>query len=106
MAIYDNDISWTRDDPAELNLLKVFLDSEFKIKDLRKAHFFLSMEIIREQQGLILSQRKFTLEFLEEYNCLDSKTASSPLDPYCKLQADSGEFDPTIYHRLIGKLNF
>lgn len=102
-------IFWsTGDDPNESAVIKDFLDTEFKIKDLEELHYFLGLEILRESHGCIVSQRKFALELLQEFDSDTKPTVSFPLDPSTKLTTSSGPLlaDPTIYRRLVVKLNY
>ncbi|KAL3361045.1 hypothetical protein AABB24_014119 [Solanum stoloniferum] len=108
IAIYVDDIILTGNDPEELNLLKDFLHKEFQIKDLGDLHYFLGLEVVCEAHGLIVNQRKFTLELLVDYNCEQLPEVSSPIDPSQKFSADIGDVlaNPFSYRRLIGKLNY
>lgn len=103
----DNSIS-TDDDATTLQDLKLFLDAEFKIKDLGNLQLFLGLEFIREPNGLILSKRKFTLDLLAEFDCFHLSPVSASLDSTVKLKANDGipMKDPTLYRHLLGELNY
>ncbi|XP_016537480.2 uncharacterized protein LOC107838794 isoform X1 [Capsicum annuum] len=108
VAVYVDEILLTENDEAELPALKIFLDAEFKIKDLENLHFFLGLEVIRETHGLILSQHKFIMNLLIEFDSLHLSPVSTPLNPSIKLEADEGIpiKDPTLYRHLLRKLNY
>lgn len=82
VAVYVDDIIFTGNNVSKLNQVKSFLDDEFKIKDLGDLHFFLGFEILRESHGMIITERKYTLELLSEYDCSHIPLVSSPLDPH------------------------
>lgn len=42
--------------------VKKCLNEKFSIKDLRVLNYFLSIEVARISDGLVLSKRKFTLD--------------------------------------------
>nr|XP_016512653.1 PREDICTED: uncharacterized mitochondrial protein AtMg00810-like [Nicotiana tabacum] len=108
IALYVDDIVVIRTDIMEFEDLKIFLNNNFMIKDLGRLHYFLGLEVLYKDDGVIISQRKFTLDLLKEYQCTDYNSFTSPLDLIAKLKAKEREAvtDPTYYRKLVGKLNF
>ncbi|XP_016493487.2 putative mitochondrial protein AtMg00240 [Nicotiana tabacum] len=55
-----------------------------------------------------MCQHKFTTDLLSEFNCQHFSPVMTPLDPSVKLVLDmcAHVSDPSLYRRLIGKLNF
>lgn len=64
------------------------------------------MEILREDPGIIISQRKYTFDLHQYFDISHLDHVSSPMDPSCKLSELSGMpiSNPSIYRHLIGKL--
>lgn len=92
VAVYVDDLLLTGTDFVESNNLKSFLHDTFKIKDRGKLHYFLGLEVLYKYDGILISQRKFALALLKEYNCSEFKPFSSPVDPFIKLSADDGPY--------------
>ncbi|KAK3034107.1 hypothetical protein RJ639_034087 [Escallonia herrerae] len=94
------------DDYEEMNRLKTILAKEFEIKDLGKLKYFLGMEVARSNKGISISQRKYTLDLLNETGMLGCKPVNTPIDSTCKLgmKERSTPVDKRRYQRLVGKL--
>ncbi|RVX09717.1 Retrovirus-related Pol polyprotein from transposon RE2 [Vitis vinifera] len=79
-----------------------------RTKDLGKLKYFLRIEITQSSFGVVLSQRKYALDILEETGMLDCKLVDTPMDLNVKLVLGQGEplGDLGRYRRLVGKLNY
>lgn len=106
VLVYVDDILVVGNDFHTIKSLKSQLHATFSIKDLGPLHYYLGIEILRNKDGLALSQRKYTLEPLKLAAVLNSKPAATPLDPNIKLTHNLGETlqDPSHYRTLVGKL--
>lgn len=62
VLVYIDDMIVTGDDCEKIDMLKRMLATEFELKDLGKLRYFLSIEIACSLTGLILNQRKYTLD--------------------------------------------
>ena len=78
---------------------------EFEVKDLGTLKYFLGMEIARSKKGISVSQRKYTLDLLEETGMLGCKPSKTPIELGNKEKMFEGDpVDKGSYQRLVGKL--
>ncbi|KAJ9708908.1 hypothetical protein PVL29_000753 [Vitis rotundifolia] len=108
LVVYVDDIVITGSDQDGIQKLKQHLFTHFQTKDLGKLKYFLGIEIAQSSSGVVLSQRKYALDILEETGMLDCKPVDTPMDPNVKLVPGQGEplGNPGRYRRLVGKLNY
>jgi hypothetical protein len=90
----------------EINNLKEFLQQQFDVKDLGSLKYFLGIEITRSSSGILLTQRKYTLDLLSDYGLLGCKPAETPVNCAVKFgkDEDGGDYDLEQYQRLVGRL--
>ncbi|RVW65705.1 Retrovirus-related Pol polyprotein from transposon RE2 [Vitis vinifera] len=108
LVVYVDDIVITGSDQDGIQKLKQHFFTHFHTKDLGKLKYFLGIEIAQSSSGVVLSQRKYALDILEETGMLDCKSVDTPMDPNIKLVPGQGEplGDLGRYRRLVGKLNY
>ena len=106
LIVYVDDIVITWNDDAKISQLKQHLFSHFHTKDLGCLKYFLGIEVAQSKEGIVISQRKYALDILEETGMTNCRPIDSPMDPNQKLMLDQGgPFpDPERYRRLVGKL--
>ena len=106
LIVYVDDIVITDSDQDGIQKLKQHLFNHFQTIYLGKLKYFLGIEVAQSNSGVVISQRKYTLELLIDTGMLDCKLA--PMDPNVKLVPGQGELlrDPRRYRQLVGKLNY
>ena len=80
----------------------------FRQKTWGKLKYFLGIEVAQSNSGVVISQRKYTLDILTDTGTLDCKLVDNPMDSNIKLVPSQGELlrDPGRYRRLVGKPNY
>ncbi|RVX10963.1 Retrovirus-related Pol polyprotein from transposon RE1 [Vitis vinifera] len=103
LVVYVDDIVITGSDQDGIQKLKQHLFTHFQTKDLGKLKYFLGIEIAQSSSGVVLSQRKYALDILEETGMLDYKPVDTPMDPNVKLVPGQEEplRDPGRYRQLV-----
>ncbi|KAJ0575886.1 putative RNA-directed DNA polymerase [Helianthus annuus] len=109
LLVYVDDIVLTRNSSLETDKVKSLLKKEFLIKDLGFLKYFLGIEVIKTDDGVCLSQRKYCMDLLNEYGMSGSKPVSCPIERNYVLTCLSKNKDLKSvsvieYQKLVGKL--
>ncbi|CAL1403572.1 unnamed protein product [Linum trigynum] len=106
LLLYVDDMVITGSDPTGIDQLKDGLKQAFSIKDLGNLSYFLGLEVSRNDQGILLSQKKYISDLLGEHNFDNCHSVKTPMELNLKLQKDSGERlkDGSQYHSIVGSL--
>ncbi|GJU61238.1 RNA-directed DNA polymerase, eukaryota [Tanacetum coccineum] len=76
----DDDIIVTGNNVDETNKFKRFLGSKFLIKDLGKLKYFLGIKVLDVGNGICLTQKKYCIELLTEFDMLACKPCNTPIE--------------------------
>lgn len=108
ILVYVDDIIVTGNNSKHIQQVISTLSNRFSLKDLGFLNYFLGVEVIRRDDGLILSQSKYVLDILHDSNMQDSKGVLTPMSSHHTLVANDGAplTDATKYRKVIGKLQY
>ena len=106
LVVYVDDIVLIGNDNHVISQIKQHICHHFQT--LCKLKYFLGIEVAQSNNGIVISQRKYALDILEETRLMNSKSIETPMDPNVKLPLSQGEplSDPEKYRRLVEKLNY
>lgn len=106
LIIYVDDMVVTGNDTEEIGRRQEYLSSEFEMNDLGGLKYFLGIEVARSQEGICLSQRKYTLDLLAETGMLACKPTETPIvqNHHLAIYPDQVPTNKETYRRLVGKL--
>jgi len=102
LLIYVDNIIVIGDDLTERQFLKEKLSIEFEMKYLGQLKYFLGIEVAYSEQDIIISQRKYMPDLLQE----TSKLASVFIERnhVISFEEEITKVDKGQYQRLVGKL--
>ncbi|XP_019185991.1 PREDICTED: uncharacterized protein LOC109180736 [Ipomoea nil] len=106
-AVYVDDILVMGSDPSLVSTLISKLSTTFKIRDLGAPGFFLGIETVRSDTGMLLSQKRYMVDILKRSGTSECKPLATSV-PVSRLVAglDAPFADPTKYRSLAGALQY
>jgi histone deacetylase 1/2 len=86
------------------------LQAKFALKDLGDLHYFLGIEVKLMEDGLVLSQQKYTSDILLRAGMSNCKSVSTPISNTEKLSLYDGDNlgpeDSSKYRSMVGALRY
>ncbi|XP_019188346.1 PREDICTED: uncharacterized protein LOC109182649 [Ipomoea nil] len=95
------------DDAPLIDALLQGLSTTFKIRDLGTPGFFLGIETLKQDDGLMLSQRCYMNDLLSRAGMSDCKPLTTPAAVTQVVSPSDQPYEnPTQYRRLVGALQY
>ncbi|KAK8949180.1 MLP-like protein 423 [Platanthera zijinensis] len=106
VLLYVDDMIVTINSKKEVARLRAELAVRFEMKDLRKLHHFLGLEMEWRKSGILVSQRSYAERIVQRFGMREGKSCTTPLDVGLKLRRDEGRVlsDPLVFRALVGSL--
>jgi hypothetical protein len=106
LVLYVDDLILIGSDSKILNHVKTILKKKFEMTYLGFLHYFLGLQVLQTNEGIILSRSKYACDLLRCFHMDDCKPAPSPFQSRVKLTSTctSLEVDATMYSQLVGRL--
>ncbi|XP_050875774.1 uncharacterized mitochondrial protein AtMg00810-like [Lathyrus oleraceus] len=108
VCLYIDDLLLIGSCSDEIMRFKKVLMNEFEMTGLGIMVYFLGMEILYSEKGIILHQLKYKLELLKRFELLNCTDVVTPSETYHKLDSDpeDDDVDATTFKLLFGSLRY
>ena len=107
LCLYVDDILIFGTNIDVVNEVKSFLSKSFDMKDLGEADVILNIKLIKNENGLTLSQSHYVEKVLSRFGYSDSKPSPTPYDPSVILRKNKKlAKDQLRYSQIIGSLMY
>lgn len=80
VLVYVDDFLTAGNSSHDIAALKKLLLINFHMKELGNVRYFLDLEIDRTTEGFFISQNKYTVDLLKEYDMEDATPVRLPMD--------------------------
>lgn len=106
--LYVDDMYITGNSQVKISEIKSDLMRQYEMSNLGEIQKYLGIEFSRSPQGLLFHQKSYITKVLKDFNMLDCRPSTLPIDAVKYLTEDTSTsfVDPTFYKKLIGQLMF
>ena len=88
--VYDDYIILTSNDHQNISQIKQCICHHFQTKDFGKLRYFLGIDATQSNNGIVISQKKYASDILEEIGLMNSKSVDTSMNPNAKLLHSQG----------------
>ncbi|KAJ4709756.1 Retrovirus-related Pol polyprotein from transposon TNT 1-94 [Melia azedarach] len=108
VCLYVDDLIFTGSNPSLFDDFKNTMTKEFEMTDIGLMAYYLSIEVKQEEDGIFISQQRYTKEILKKFKIENCKPISTPIECGVKLSKhEEGEkVDSTFFKSLVGCLRY
>ena len=106
VCLYVDDLIMTGDEEVEIEEFKESMKVVFEMTDLEIIDYFLGLEVVHTQSGILLHQKKYILVVLKKFNMADCNPVPTLVITNLKLTEalEEGVVDASLYKQLVGSL--
>ncbi|KAK6146430.1 hypothetical protein DH2020_020299 [Rehmannia glutinosa] len=104
--IYVDDIIFSATNESLYKKFSKLMQGEFEMSMMGELNFFLGLQIKQCQEGIYISQSKYTKELLKKFGIEEGRTVSTPMATNVKIDKDEKgkPVDESKYRGMIGSL--
>ncbi|KAK6149485.1 hypothetical protein DH2020_017010 [Rehmannia glutinosa] len=106
VQIYVDDIIFGATNDSLCKKFSKLMQGEFEMSMMGELNFFLGLQIKQCQEGIYISQSKYTKELLKKFGIEEGRTVSTPMATNVKIDIDEKgkTVDESKYRGMIGSL--
>jgi hypothetical protein len=108
LGVYVDDLVITGSNKQEIVKFKDEMKKLFKMSDLGLLHYYLGIEVRKQQSGFALNQCSYAKKILEKAGMWGCNPCKTPMEPKIKLSKENGSplVDATFYRSVVGSLRY
>ncbi|KAL4018293.1 hypothetical protein IC575_021884 [Cucumis melo] len=108
VCLYVDDLIFTGNCASMFEDLKKAMTQEFEMTDIGLMSYYLAIEVKQSEEGIFISQERYTREILEKFNMMNSKPVATPIETGTKLSKheEGDDVDPSYFKSLVGSLRY